>query len=70
MVLPLIATVYMYPLNDQQRRRILMTAAREIAEQRGEAGPLRVHHVQEAYQRLDREGKIPHRTPQKQLALR
>lgn len=45
-------------------------AAQEIAEQRGEQGPLRVHHIQEAYQRLDREGRIPHRTPQRQLALR
>lgn len=48
----------------------LPTAAREIAEQRGEHGPLRVHHVHEAYQQLDREGRIPHRTPQQQLLLR
>lgn len=48
----------------------LLTAAREIAEQRGEQGPLRVHHVHEAYQQLDREGRIPHRTPQQQHMLR
>lgn len=48
----------------------LLVAAREIAEQQGEQGPLRVHHVHEAYQQLDREGRIPHRTPQQQLLLR
>jgi len=29
-----------------------------------------MHHIQEAYQQLDREGKVPHRTPPKKLALR
>jgi hTAFII28-like protein conserved region len=48
----------------------LPPAAREIAEQRGEQGPLRMHHVHEAYQQLDREGRIPHRTPQQQHVLR
>ena len=64
--------VALRPLHAQIRSRSNhpVLAAREIAEQRGEQGPLRVHHVHEAYQQLDREGRIPHRTPQQPLPLR
>jgi hypothetical protein len=36
-------------------------AAREIAAEAGERGALRPAHIHKAFQRLDAEGKVPHR---------
>lgn len=38
-----------------------MFAARMVAAHEGDTGALRPEHIQEAYQQLDRQGKIPHR---------
>ncbi|EIE19612.1 TAFII28-domain-containing protein [Coccomyxa subellipsoidea C-169] len=40
----------------------LVETARMVAAEMGDNGPLRPAHLQEAYQKLDRQGKIPHST--------
>lgn len=38
----------------------LIETARVVAQEQGSHCALQVHHIQEAYQRLDRRGNIPH----------
>mmetsp|Transcript_12584 Transcript_12584/g.37842 ORF Transcript_12584/g.37842 Transcript_12584/m.37842 type:complete len:145 (-) Transcript_12584:2988-3422(-) len=38
----------------------LIETARQVAEEQGQQGPLQPHHIQDAFQQLDREGRIPH----------
>lgn len=45
-------------------------AARVVAAEAGERGALRPVHVQKAYQRLDQEGKNPHRGQKRARRLR
>ena len=45
----------------------LPTAARSIAADQGDAGPLRRSHLEAAYQALDRAGRVPHRRLVKRL---
>ena len=46
-----------------------LLAARLIAHEQGDSGPLQPAHYQAAYQQLNHHGKIPHRTSSKRLKL-
>ncbi len=45
----------------------MLLAARSIAADQGEAGPLQRSHLETAYQALDRGGRVPHRSLAKRL---
>lgn len=57
------------PVESLSLSLLCTAAARLFAHENGESGPLQPAHYLAAYQQLNLQGKIPHKTASKQLKL-